>query len=477
MKRKRTSSLKSSQRMVSDSTSTAPTTTTISYLPDECWETIFNFIITGDDNNHSYFYPLNPSQQIKRKRTSLIKSSQKISSSTYSHIPNYDHNSRNNHYLNSLSLVSKQFLSITSRLRFSYTFYDASRTFLCRIFERFTNLNSLNLSNYHCDLDKFLREISTFPSLNITSLNISDQCNFPAYGLRAFAQNITILTSLNCSNTFLGKGGLLLIANCFPLLKELNLGHNDTSYINEFHYLLSKCRCIQHLDLNGIYFLNDLHVAELSLLLGDLVSINLSECRMLTESALFSLVRNCPSLREIKMERTNVGIGSVENFNFLTDFPPSPQLKSLCLALCQQLRDANIILFATIFPNLQMLDLNSCNGISEGICYVLRKCCKIRHLNIADCTRVKLLGMNFVVPKLEVLNMSNTRVNDETLYVISKNCSGLLQLLLELCNDVTEEGVKHVVENCTQLKEIYLGDFHISDKNRELFSRHGCLIC
>jgi len=199
---------------------------------------------------------------------------------------------------------------------------------------------------------------------------------------------------------------------------------------------------------------------------------------MLTESALFSLVRNCPSLSEIKMEHTNVGKGSVENFNFLRDFLPSPRLKSLCLAHCLQLRDANIILFATIFPNLQLLDLNSCNRISEGICYVLRKCCEIRYLNLAYCSRVKLLGMNFVVPKLEVLNLSNTRVTDETLYAISKNCPGLLQLLLQLCDDVTEEGVKDVVENCTKLEEIYLGDyFHISDKNRELFSRCGCLLC
>jgi len=251
--------------MVSDSTSTAPTTTTISYLP-ECWETIFNFIITNDDDNHSNFYPLNSSQQIKRKRTSLIKSSKQMTSSTSSHIPKYDHNSRNNHYLNSLSLVSKQFLSITIRLRFSYTVYVATRPFLCHLFERFTNLTSLNLSKYRCDLDKFLREISSFPSLNITPLNISNQHNFPANGLRAFSQNITTLTSFNCSKILLDNRHLLLIANWFRFLKELNLSHTlispYTNYINEIHCLLSKCRCIQHLDLNHTYFLKDQHVAE-----------------------------------------------------------------------------------------------------------------------------------------------------------------------------------------------------------------------
>jgi hypothetical protein len=58
-----------------------------------------------------------------------------------------------------------------------------------------------------------------------------------------------------------------------------------------------------------------------------------------------------------------------------------------------------------------------------------------------------------VVPKLEVLNLSNTKVDDETLYVISKNCCGLLYLSVDDCNDVTEKGVKHVEENCSQLRE------------------------
>jgi hypothetical protein len=110
-------------------------------------------------------------------------------------------------------------------------------------------------------------------------------------------------------------------------------------------------------------------------------------------------------------------------------------------------------MFASNFPNLQLLDFNCCNLLSEGICQVLKICCKIRHLNLAYCKKVKLHGLNCVVPKLEVLNLSNTKVNDKTLNVISKNCCGLLQLLLEHCNNVTEEGVKHVVENCTQLRE------------------------
>jgi hypothetical protein len=90
---------------------------------------------------------------------------------------------------------------------------------------------------------------------------------------------------------------------------------------------------------------------------------------------------------------------------------------------------------------------------------VLKICCKIRHLNLTfnnEVNLMNLLRMNFQVPKLEVLDLSHTEVNYGTLYVISKNCCGLLHLLLEHCCCVTDVGVKVVLENCTQLREISL---------------------
>jgi F-box/leucine-rich repeat protein 2/20 len=138
----------------------------------------------------------------------------------------------------------------------------------------------------------------------------------------------------------------------------------------------------------------------------------------------------------------------------LGKFGVFPQLKALYLGGNSWLTDESIIKFASVFPNLQLLDLEYCHNISEGICQVLRKCCKIRHLNLAYCWNVKLHRMNFVVPNLEVLNLSNTKVDYETLYVISKNCVGLSQLLLRNCEGVTEKAVKHVLGNCTQLRVV-----------------------
>jgi len=412
---------RNSQQMVDEQTYT--------YLPDECWEWIFGFLINKDDEN-----------------------------------------------LSSLSLVSKQFLSITNRLRFSLTLKEEARPFLPLLFKRFTNLTSIDLSliRNHDYLDDLLCEISNFP-LKLTSLKLPHRCRFPANGLQAFSQNITTLTSLTCYGTFFCNKDLSPIVDCFPLLKQFNLHHplviNKPNFINSIHCMLSKCPCIQHLELRSTSFLTDQLVVEMCLFFGKLVSINLSGCLHLTETTLFSLVRNCPSISEIKMEGTSIGKNNLEHSGVY------PQLKSLYLGSNSWLSDEIIIMYASIFPNLQLLDLKVCREISEGICEVLRKCCKLKHLNLAFCSNMKLHGMNFAVHELEVLNLSNTSVDDETLYAISKSFCGLLQLQLDHCKSVTEKGVKHVIENCTQLREINLAGLHLSDRNKKLFSRHGCHLC
>jgi hypothetical protein len=166
---------------------------------------------------------------------------------------------------------------------------------------------------------------------------------------------------------------------------------------------------------------------------------------------IFCWLSSIASPVRIKKTQTN---NSADNSN---SFVASPQLKSLHLISSTWLQDESIKRIASVFANLQLLDLSFCYNISEeGIFQVLRTCSDIKHLNLTGCLGRKLRRMNFEVPKLEVLNLSYTNVDDETLFVISKCCRGLLQLLLEWCIVVTEMGVKHVVEKCTQLREIDL---------------------
>jgi hypothetical protein len=428
-------------------------------LPDECWEHVFKFL-TSKDNNDS---------DNERDYKLVMKS---------------------------LSVVSKEFLSITNRLRYSLAIHTQTRDRLYErlpiLFQRFPNITSLDLSHYRIitghpsygnDLNNVLLQISQFP-LKLTSFTFSRSCTIPTNGLRSFSQKITTLTSLTCSDIdSITSNDIFLIADCFPLLEELDLSYSysyftdSTSipsiveplslvlfklrkvnlfghdYINDkllFH-LFKNCKLLEEVSLFHCLQLTDAGIASALLERPTLKSLSFGTLQDWTMLSAFT--RNCPSLSEMKVQHCMRRVNNVENFN---SFVVSPQLKSLRFVCNCWLTKETIKVFA-LFPNLARLDLRCYNYKSEVfMCQILRICCKLRHLNLSDCLRLKVYEMNFEVPKLEVLNLTETRVDDKALHVISKSCCGLLQLILQGCCNVTERGVNHVVENCTQLRMIDL---------------------
>ncbi|XP_058749271.1 uncharacterized protein LOC131622261 [Vicia villosa] len=398
------------------------------YLPDDCWEHVFTFLINPVDGTE-------------------------------------DKNKLN---FKSLSQVSKHFHSITNRLIFSMRIYYPQLRYLSRFFHRFSNLNFLDLCfgshNLDVGIALALHDRPTLKSLSIFGIELQDSNHVTSHYIDSFV-SLKGLNYLKFRCSQISDNLLYAIAREGLPLKMFVLENCIGYSYHGIYDLLSKCNGIQHLVLQGVDFLNNHHVSQLSLLLPDLVSINLNECSKLNESALFALIKNCHSLGkitmeniyEIPMENIYNDRKSVENSDILKDFEANPQLKFLRLGHTSFINDGTIILFASIFPNLKLLDLSFCDGISKkGICQVLSRCCKLKYLNLTYFKDVRELKINFVVPQLEVLDLSSTNVDDKTLYEISKSCCGLLQLSLVYCEYVTEKGVMHVVENCTQLKEIDL---------------------
>ncbi|AES86626.1 putative F-box domain, leucine-rich repeat domain, L domain-containing protein [Medicago truncatula] len=181
----------------------AKAASTRSCLPEKLWEHILKFLNDEDNNIFNSFH---------RNGTLRVT-----------------HHHRS---FRSLSLVSKQFLSITNRLRFSVTISDATIPFLNRLFERFPNITSINITlssryrNLEVDLSELLGQISTFP-LDLKSLALYEPIRVPANELRALSGTMKNLTSLTCYRMrFINKNDLFFIADCFPLLDELILTDN-----------------------------------------------------------------------------------------------------------------------------------------------------------------------------------------------------------------------------------------------------------
>ncbi|GAU35696.1 hypothetical protein TSUD_258710 [Trifolium subterraneum] len=333
----------------------------------------------------------------------------------------------------------------------NYYINDSSIFYLCRnceFLEEVVMFNCKNLTD-----NGIASAIRERPNLRSFSFNLSEEMSTSTELIDSL-RSLERLSSLDLSFSRISDQLLSSLADKGINLRRLVLRRCTRYSYTEIFNLLSISCFLQHLDLQNAMFLSDYRVDELSKYLLSLVSVNLSHCRKLTESTLFSLVKNCPFLDEIRMEYTCIGKFGVEKLSSSTNFAQM-EMKSLHLAYNPFLNDETIKWFTSICPNLELLDVSNCSCISEGIVEVLRSC-KIIYLNLSSCPEVNLHGMNFEVPKLEVLNLSFTRIDDKTLDAISKSCLGLLQLELERCYNITEKGVKQVVENCTRLKEINL---------------------
>ncbi|CAJ2638847.1 unnamed protein product [Trifolium pratense] len=311
-------------------------------------------------------------------------------------------------------------------------------------------LRSVNLSAIH--------HRPTLNSLSVTNFKEGLELeNVDSY----FIDSLTSLNRLTCLDfSFSCITDLMLKAialHALPLTKLVLQDSYNYTYSGISH-LLSKCPSLHHLDLQRANFLNDKLFNHLCAFLPGLLSINVSSCDKLTNSSFFALLTNCPLLSEIRMESTDIGLGPTPS---IVDLLVYPQLKSLHLAYNSHLQDHHINNFASMFPNMQLIDLSFCHHIFQHrIAVLLKRCPKITHFKFVGFPHAKLRSINSEASILEVLNLAHSRIDDEGLYQISKTCPQLLQLDLEHCHNVTEKGVQLAVENCTRLREINLQHCH-----------------
>jgi len=203
-------------------------------------------------------------------------------------------------------------------------------------------------------MDALLCQISRFPS-KLTSLNLSNQPAIPTKGLQAFSHKITTLTSLTCSNiAHLHTIDFFLIADCFPLLEELDLS-NPTYIKDASNYL------------NG--------VETLSSTLLNLRKINLSFHRHINNLSLLRLFKNCKLLEEVIVSKSY----SITYPGIALAICERPTLRSLSLSTTPTLESmeygetyltSHFIHSLVSLKGLTCLDLSSLN-ISDELLYLL----------------------------------------------------------------------------------------------------------
>jgi F-box/leucine-rich repeat protein 2/20 len=377
-------------------------------LPPECWELIFNLV-----GHHSHFEPL--------------------------------------------SVVCRQFLAISNRLRVSLTVSDQTVLFLPRLFRRFQHLRKIDLSEFHGDLEGPLSQIAK-SGLNLEAINLSNQRNLPLDGLRKLGSNMKNLRSLTCSKSgSLLDFHLFVIATSFPYLEELDISYPEHEHCYSSSGLADSGRFPAVTD-SGVY--------ALSMRLKNLIKINLSGNSFIHDKSLMVLSSNCASLREI----------AVQDCAFITQ-----SALAFVISCTRELRSISAseiwlpfkdVGFEQSFVYAKALcDINlSTSFVADELLYSIAEAClPLNKLTLAHCDGFTFAGISLLLAKYQCLSLLNLEgasfLTDQNIVELSKFFSMLTSINLSLCPKLTNSTFFTIMKRCHFLNEVKMERTNVGEED------------
>ncbi|XP_023548543.1 F-box/LRR-repeat protein 4-like isoform X1 [Cucurbita pepo subsp. pepo] len=374
------------------------------YLPEECWEMIFSFLLQR----------------------------------------------RHSHHFESLSLVCKQFLSITNTLRTTLRISELTIPAMSRIFSRFRQLKRIDLRNFKGVPDDLLIRIAG-SGLDIESLDITNQARFPVSGMNFLGSTMRNLRVLLCSKLgVLTDDDLVEIAKLFPNLEDLDISYpmnplapscySDITDSGIFALIQGLPR-LRKVNLSGNSLVTDKSLIDLSTKCVWLREIAICDCDLITQSGIAKALRQNPNLSSLSANW--IGIPSL-NSDLIDSFLSMKNLNSIDLSesiISDQLLNS----LANSCSPLKKLVLSHCHDFSfSGISFLLNKNPLIEWLDLEAAnflTDESVKELSEFLPLVKLINLSNcSNLSCSSLFILARNCPALTDIEMKIVNLQKEEG-------------------------------------
>ncbi|KAJ8750807.1 hypothetical protein K2173_015988 [Erythroxylum novogranatense] len=203
--------------------------------------------------------------------------------------------------------------------------------------KKLEHLEVLSLARIQSVSDKFVREFIATRGHNMKELVLTDCVNLTDSSLKVISATCSGLVALDLSNLRkLTDSSLGYLANGCPQLQRLKLCRNAFSDEAIAAYLESSGELLIELALNSIWKVGNNTALSLTRRARNLLNLDLSWCRNLTDAALGLIVDSCLSLRELKL----FGCGQITNA-FL-DGHSNPKVKIIGLKMSPVLEHLRI---------------------------------------------------------------------------------------------------------------------------------------
>ncbi|KAH7865760.1 hypothetical protein Vadar_010827 [Vaccinium darrowii] len=422
-------------------------------LPEELWESILDRLVLDEDDDYEL------------------------------HVLNHNYDD-----LESPSLVCKQFLSITNRLRHKFVYKESvSGTNWCvalsRAFERFRNFKEIglsplsNLSDVNSPILKIAHSGLDLQSIGLHGFPISPS----AASFRRLGCTMTNLKVLRCSQfVLLRDPDLVHIADALPQLEELDIKHprNGLEPWEDRYPELSNSED-RYPELSNSedwypklsnHVVTDAGIMAISLKLKGLQRINISGntdiCNRFKGtyntrfygSSTTACLFHCKS--GIRLETLELDGSHDFNINgFTTLLRACPTLKHFALYGGYLINHNEMSEMCRCLPNIISIDLG-CSSTLTAIFSVFAKECPalskitLRHAG-SSIGSLEHIQDDFVMSQVRYLDLSYTRgLNDKLLKDIAVTCPNLHILEVEGCAQLTKEGLEEILKCCPQIKRL-----------------------
>ncbi|KAI8570329.1 hypothetical protein RHMOL_Rhmol01G0026000 [Rhododendron molle] len=381
------------------------------YFPDDCWELVFQKLREDDERD-----------------------------------------------LDSISLVSKRFLSLSNRVKDCFHVYDEAIPLLPNLLRRFRQIETIVLNTYAPkDIDGLVDQISRYGVSNLQAITFSGFTEPPRDGFKALALNKNIknnLKVLDCSRLIsMQDKDLVLIADLFPCLEELRItgmlnwyNSNDkvaTQYITDdgVDALASKLKELKKVVIKGTAcFITDKSLISLSTNCVKLRGIRLSLYdggqHYVTEDGIDFVVRNSPNLTSLSLNCRSLQ-PSAFSFTIENPFTHAKNLHSLTM-FQELVTDERICSVAKARPPLKKLKLVGFVGQYHDIHGALKLLLQACQLTLEELTLRSLCRGDMAITELAqyLSNLTSIELDENfgltsvTFYTLTKYCPLLEKLVM-----------------------------------------------
>ncbi|KAF6301675.1 F-box and leucine rich repeat protein 13 [Rhinolophus ferrumequinum] len=332
-------------------------------------------------------------------------------------------------------------------------------------------LNVLRLNFHGCLLRvKTLKSVSLCK--NLQELNVSDCPTFTDDSMRYISEGCPGVLYLNLSNTTITNRTMRLLPRHFHNLQSLSLAYCKKFTDKGLQYLSlgNGCHKLIYLDLSGCTQISVQGFRNIANSCTGIMHLTINDMPTLTDNCVKALVEKCPFITSVVF----MGAPHISDSAF----------KVLCACDLRKIRfegnkritDACFKFIDKCYPNINHIYMVNCKGITDGSLKSLSPLKKLTVLNLANCVRIGDMGLKQfldgpVSTRIRELNLSNCTLGDASIVKLSECCPNLNYLSLRNCENLTDLGIKCIV-NIFSLVSVDLSGTDISNEGLTILSRH-----